>query len=181
MNYMEWSYRLAEQVINGYQTEKREIVDIIRSIDVKQAIAAASTSGKRSKSGKVLIRGALNQLFEAEFLKRKWEGGHGGVRVFGEEDGPDTKVDFLKGRVAVEVAFTHADYLGNDLLKFQMMSYAHLNKIDVGVYIVVTKDLVQNHSDVNFEGSIDFAKVVKYLPEYRSAIQVPIYVLGLKD
>lgn len=181
MNYLEWSYRLAEQVINGYQTEKREILDIVKSIDINQAISAASTSAKRTKSGKVLIRGALNQLFEDHFLKRKWKGGHGGVRVFGSQNGPDTKVDFLKGRVAVEVAFTHADFLGNDLLKFQMMSYAHLDKIDVGVYIVITKDLVQNHPNVNFEGSIDFDKVVKYLPEYRSAIQVPIYVLGLKD
>lgn len=144
-------------------------------------LSLSSKSGKRSKSGKVLIRGSLNKFFEEEFLRKGWRGGRGGVRVFDTENGPETKVDFLKGRVAVEVAFTHADFLGNDLLKFQMMSYAHLNMIDIGVYIVVTKELVQNHPDVNFEGSIGFDKVVKYLPEYRSAIQVPIYVLGLED
>jgi hypothetical protein len=181
MRYIEWSYRRGEQIINGYQTEKQEIIEAIKAISFNHIVDVASKSGKRSKRGKIPIRGALNSFLEEEFLKRDWKGGHGGVRVFDSQDGPDTKVDFLKNRIAVEVAFTHSDFLANDLLKFQMLSYAHLDKIDVGVYIVMTKDLVDRHPDVNFEGSIGYDKVVKYLPEYRSAIQVPIYVLGLVE
>jgi hypothetical protein len=180
MRCRQHSYRLAEQVINGYQAEKQEILDVIRSIDFNQVVTEAS-KGKRSKSGKILIRSALNNFFEVEFLKRQWRGGHGGVRAFSSQGGPATKVDFLKNRVAVEVAFTHADFLGNDLLKFQMMSYANLDKIDIGVYIVVTAQLVQKYPNVNFERSIGYDNVLKYLPEYRSAIQVPILVLGLED
>lgn len=180
MRYREWSYRFGEQVINGYQTEKREILDSIKTIDFSEVVNNASSSNRRSKSGKVLVRPMLNTFFEKEFLRRSWKGGHGGVRIF-EKDGPDTKVDFTKGRIAIEVAFTHSDFLANDLMKFQMLSYAHLNKIDVGVYIVITKELVKAHPNANFETSIDYDKVVKYLPEYRSAIQVPIYVLGLED
>jgi hypothetical protein len=172
---------LAEQVINGYQIEKRDILDVCRCIDINNVIDVASKSGKRSKSGKILVRSTLNKFFEDEFLRRGWKGGHGGVRVFDDENGPDTKVDFVKNRVAVEVAFTHSDFLGNDLLKFQMMSYSHLNKIDVGVYVVMTNELVRRHPDTNFEGSISYDKVVRYLPEYRSAIQVPTYVIGLED
>ena len=95
-------------------------------------------------------------------------------------EGPDTKVDFMKGRIAVEVAFSHSDFLANDMLKFQMLSYAHLDKIDVGVHVVITKELMENYPNVNFEGSVDFDKVKRYLPEYRSAIQVPIVVIGLE-
>jgi hypothetical protein len=31
----------------------------------------------------------------------------------------------------------------------------------------------------NWEGSLTFEKVVRYLPHFRSAIQVPIYVIGI--
>ncbi|MFQ9681845.1 MAG: BglII/BstYI family type II restriction endonuclease [Ruthenibacterium lactatiformans] len=31
----------------------------------------------------------------------------------------------------------------------------------------------------NWEGSLNFEKVEKYLPYFKSAIQVPIYVIGI--
>jgi len=62
------------------------------------------------------------------------------------------------------------------MLKFQMLSYSFLDRIDVGVYIVVIKDYFKE----KIEGSIKFERVVKYLPYFRSAIQVPIYVYGLE-
>ena len=179
MQYKEWSYRLGELVLGSYSTERSEIREVVRSIDFNQVVAEASNAVKRSKKGKVPVRTALNGSFEKEFLQRGWKGGKGGVRVFSAE-GPDTKVDFMKGRIAVEVAFSHSDFLANDMLKFQMLSYAHLDKIDVGVHIVITKELMENYPNVNFEGSVDFDKVKRYLPEYRSAIQVPIVVVGLE-
>jgi len=178
VRFRSWPYRFAEQVLNSKLHIKNEIEDIIQSIDWKDVIEASRKKGE-SKSGKISVRGTLNEFFEKEFLKRGWEGGGGGVSVFGDKEAPRAKVDFLKDRVAVEIAFVHADFLGNDLLKFQMMSYSHLDKIDVGVYIVVTNELARD-STVNFEGSIDFDKVKKYLPEYRSSIQVPIFVIGLE-
>ena len=32
----------------------------------------------------------------------------------------------------------------------------------------------------NWEGSLTFEKIAKYLPQFKSAIQVPIYVLGIE-
>ena len=49
-------------------------------------------------------------------------------------------MDFLKERVGIEVGFGHASFIGIDLLKFQVASYSGLNKFDVGVYIVATKN-----------------------------------------
>jgi len=179
LQYKEWSYRLGELVLGSYTTERSEIREVIRSIDFDQVVAEASRGAKRSKKGKIPIRTSLNKFFEREFLRRDWRGGKGGIRVFSDK-GPDTKVDFMKGRIAVEVAFSHSDFLANDMLKFQMLSYAHLDKIDVGVHIVITKELMKNYPKVNFEGSVDFDKVKRYLPEYRSAIQVPVVVIGLE-
>jgi hypothetical protein len=91
-------------------------------------------------------------------------------------------MDFLKERVGVEVGFGHGSFLGIDLLKFQVSSYSGLDKIDVGVYIVTTKEFqkrMKKGFTLNWEGSLSFEKVVKYLPHFKSAIQVPIYVIGI--
>ncbi len=142
MKFRSWPYRLAEEVINSKLPIRKEIEEIIRAINFEDVVKVSESKSK-SKSGKIPVRGALNEFFKNEFLKRGWEGHHG-VRVFDEKEGPKTKVDFLKDRVAVEVAFVHADFLGNDFLKFQMMSYSLLDKIDVGVYIVITKELFKS-------------------------------------
>jgi len=48
--------------------------------------------------------------------------------VFDEADELGAKMDFLKGRVGIEVGFGHASFLGIDLLKFQVSSYSALDK-----------------------------------------------------
>lgn len=90
-------------------------------------------------------------------------------------------MDFLKERVGIEVGFGHASFIGIDLLKFQVSSYSALDKIDVGVYVVTTRQFQRRMRDYkqNWEGSLSFERVIKYLPHFKSAIQVPIYVLGI--
>lgn len=72
--------------------------------------------------------------------------------------------------------------MGTDLLKFQMASYSNLDLIDFGVYITTAKAMqkfLTNQYGHNREGSLNFEKVEKYLPYFKSAIQVPIYVIGI--
>ena len=91
-------------------------------------------------------------------------------------------MDFLKERVGIEVGFGHASFIGIDLLKFQVSSYSGLNKIDVGIYVVTTKNFqkrMKKEYGKNWEGSLNFKKVVRYLPHFKSAIQLPIYVMGI--
>ena len=91
-------------------------------------------------------------------------------------------MDFLKDRIGVEVGFGHASFMGIDLLKFQVSSYSALDQIDIGVYIVTTRSFQQTMiSEYNqkWEGSLTFEKVEKYLPHFKSAIQVPVYVIGI--
>ena len=63
-----------------------------------------------------------------------------------------------------------------------MASYSNLNLIDFGVYITTTKTMQRYLKDRyhrNWDGSLNYEKVVKYLPYFKSAIQVPIYVIGI--
>jgi hypothetical protein len=86
-------------------------------------------------------------------------------------------MDFLKERIGIEVGFGHASFIDIDLLKFQVASYSTLDKVDVGVYIVTTakfQKFMKSDCLQNWEGSLTFEKVKRYLPHFKSAIQVPL-------
>lgn len=159
-----YSYRFAEQVLNSRLAIKQEIESVLtdRSIEIEK-----------------LSRPNFNKVLDNLFAAKGWETQ---PSVFNESSDPSAKMDFLKDRVGIEVAFGHASFIGIDLLKFQVSSYSGLDKIDVGVYITTTKGFqknMQNEFAKNWDGSLRFEKVVRYLPHFKSAIQVPIYVIGI--
>ena len=159
-----FSYRFAEQVLNSRLSIKQEIEYILNHPSIKI---------------QDLTRPKFNELLDIIFKKKGWECQ---PAVFDEPRDPSAKMDFLKDRIGVEVEFGHSSFIGIDLLKFQVASYSGLNKIDVGVYIVTTKSFqkrMKNEVGLKWEGSLSFEKVTRYLPHFKSAIQVPIYVIGI--
>ena len=159
-----FSFRFAEQVLNSKLSLKQEIEDILAdpTIDISS-----------------LSRPIFNSTLKELFTKRDWTSE---AQVFEEASDPSARLDFLKERIGIEVGFGHPSFLGIDLLKFQVSSYSGLDKMDVGVYVVTTKEFqkkMKKEYDQNWEGSLTFSKVVRYLPHFKSAIQVPIYVIGL--
>lgn len=159
-----FSYRFAEQVLNSKLVIKQEIEDLLAhpSIDIS-----------------TLSRPQFNEILKNLFVAKGW---NSQPPVFDEPGDPSAKMDFLKERIGIEVAFGHASFIGIDLLKFQVASYSGLDKIDAGVYVVTTRNfqrtMKQEHNQ-NWEGSLTFEKVARYLPHFKSAVQVPIYVLGI--
>ena len=159
-----FSYRFAEQVLNSKLALKREVEETLQ---------------EEIQDSSVLSRPGLNGLLDKRLVARGWQRQ---PPVFDEPGDPGAKLDFLKERIGVEVGFGHASFLGIDLLKFQVASYSALDKIDVGIYIVTTANFqrrMKTEYKQNWEGSLTFEKVVRYLPHFKSAVQVPIFVLGI--
>ncbi len=159
-----FSFRFTEQVLNSKLASKQEIEDILLYPSIELH---------------TLNRPHFNKILENLFTKKGWETQ---PKVFNEDQDPSAKFDFLKERIGVEVGFTHSSFIGIDLLKFQVASYSSLDKIDVGVYIVTIRNFqkrMKKEFNQNWEGSLTFEKVKRYLPHFKSAIQVPIYVIGL--
>jgi hypothetical protein len=125
-----------------------------------------------------LSRPNFNKILETKFLEKGWESQ---APVFEEPGDPSARMDFIKDRLGVEVEFGHPSFLGIDILKFQIPSYSHLDRIDLGVYIVTTRNFQKNMEKrgLKWRGSIDYEKVVRYLPYLKSAIQVPVFVIGI--
>src|ERR1700733_2858832 len=159
-----FSFRFAEQLLNSKLSLKEEIEEIL--LETITDIAGLS-------------RPAFNKLLLDRFVARGWASQ---PTVFDDPSDPGAKMDFLKERVGIEVGFGHASFIGIDLLKFQVSSYSALDKIDVGVYVVTTakfQKFMKSECSQTWEGSLTFEKVKRYLPHFKSAIQVPISVLGI--
>jgi len=159
-----FSFRFAEQVLNSKLSLKQEIEGVLLDPSIELSD---------------LSRPNFNKKLDELFVAKGWESQ---PLVFEEPSDPAAKMDFQKERIGIEVGFGHASFMGIDLLKFQVSSYSGLDKIDVGIYIVTTKDFqktMKREFDQNWEGSLNFEKVERYLPHFKSAIQVPIYVIGL--
>jgi hypothetical protein len=157
-------FRFAEQVLNSKLAIKQELENILKDPSINIP---------------TLSRPNFNTVLEGLFTSKGWTSQ---PAVFDESDDPGAKMDFLKERVGVEVGFGHASFIGIDLLKFQVSSYSALDKIDVGVYVVTTKEFqrkMKREYEQNWDGSLSFEKVTTYLPHFKSAIQVPIYVMGI--
>lgn len=159
-----FSYRYAEEVFNGKLGLKNEVEDILYEC---------------TKDLSILSRPEFNRILDEEFKKRGWMCQ---PPVFDNEDDAYARFDFMKNRIGVEVQFGHSSFIGIDLLKFQVASYSSLDSIDFGIYITTTKafqNYLKKEYGLKWEGSLTFEKVSRYLPYIRSAIQVPIYVIGI--
>lgn len=164
MKFQTYSYRFAEQVLNSKLKLKHEIEDTIRNLNPNL---------------NELSRPKFNEIVKDELIKLGWESQ---PAVFGSEHDAYAKMDFLKERVGVEVEFGHSSFIGIDLLKFQVSSYSALDQIDVGVYITVNKEFQKkmlNEYKQKWNGSLTYEKVIRYIPHFKSAIQVPVYVIGI--
>jgi len=164
MQLQVFSYRFAEQVLNSKLVLKQEIERVIKDPGINISS---------------LSRPNFNNVLKDLFVSKGWENQ---PSIFREAKDPSARMDFLKERVGIEVGFGHASFIGIDLLKFQIASYSGLDIIDVGVYIVTTRSFqkyMQKNHNQNWEGSLSYEKVVRYLPHFKSAIQVPIYLVGI--
>lgn len=159
-----FSFRFAEEVLNSKLANKKDIESILTH---------------KSLSLTELSRPKFNEKLDSLFVESKWQRQ---PSVFNEGDEAFAKMDFLKDRIGIEVEFGHASFIGIDLIKFQVASYSSIDKIDLGVYVTTTanfqKTLKKDYSQ-NWEGSLTFEKVCRYLPLIRSAIHVPVFVYGI--
>lgn len=117
-----FSYRFAEEVLNSKLSLKQEIEGILLDSSINVAR---------------LSRPVFNKVLRDQLVSKGWASQ---PPVFDEPGDPAARMDFLKERIGIEVGFGHASFIGIDLLKFQVASYSALNRIDVGVYIVTTKN-----------------------------------------
>ncbi len=145
MIYEVYVHRFADVILNSDYKVKKEIEEVVQSINYSDAAtrydqenAAKQQQGKKPSVGR---QSTLNSIFKEQFEKRGW----GSPENIFDDPLNDLTMDFLKGRVGLDVAFNHRSFIWGHLVRFQ--AAAEVKKIiDVGVYICPTKDLCQGRN-----------------------------------
>ena len=112
------SYYYGEEIMNSKLALKREIETVIEALTIPIAKG---------------IQRAINDFLKNRLMQLEWQSNY---RVLTERA---LTIDFLKGRVGVEVQFGNAARIYHDLLKLQALSYSHRDLIDVGVVVVTNQ------------------------------------------
>ena len=126
MEFTSKPYRMADVILEKHGREHSEILTCLEDLNPEE--------NQRT-------RPEMTRLFRELFSIRRW---NHAISVFDEPDLAGGKIDFMKGRVGVQVSFNHYLRVGTELLRFQSLSYSDQDKIDVGVYISVSEKLVSN-------------------------------------
>jgi hypothetical protein len=164
MRLNSYSFKSAEQVLNSKPALKHEIEKAI--LDIKTPLEELS-------------RPKFNEVIHEGLTSKGWQNQSA---VFNEAWDSAARMDFLKERIGVGVEFSHSSFWGIDLLKFQASYNSGLNKIDAGVYIVTTINFqgkMTSDYKQNWRESLDYERVIRYLPNFKSTIHVPIFVMGI--
>lgn len=181
------NYRFAVEVLDSpaFAQAKNEIVEILENAPVPLLLVDKVKRRRRRplREGSGLYRyfflptdqEALNRHLSGEFVRRDWEYQPLIVRGdAGHEQEPETRADFRKSRVQVEVQFGNMARWYADVFKFQV-SYSE-GIIDVGVLVVPTQ-MFANTIDENIAY---FERIERELPFAKMSITLPILVLGLE-
>jgi len=179
MNYETYEHRYADIILNSDYELKKEIFDVILSIDateVEQKFNAENTL--RSQSGKKLLKGKqtiINSICVEEFKKRGWETEK---NIFNDPKN-DLAIDYWKRNVGVDVAFNHRSFIGGDLLRFQAAAEVK-NVIKLGVYACPIKEFTKWVSPKDASSMVTYERTKWYLKSFFAVITVPILLIGLK-
>lgn len=159
-----YSYRLAREVLDAMSGTDYAVEEALGRIDVDP---------------RALTKEQLLGSIEAAVAADGWEFQYFAFMGFGEHT---CRKKYMKGRVWMIMEFDSPAYFGMDLLKFQHASYATKDMIDAGIYVVPTmrlRDEMAGSGGPDWDGTLTFEKVRKYLPSFRESIQLPIYVVGI--
>ena len=159
-----FSFRFAEQVLNSKLSLKEEIEQVL--------LGAISDITK-------LSRPAFNELLEDRFVAKGWQASRpcSTIRAIRAQRWITSKRELVSRSDLVTPLL-----LASTCLNFKSHLNSALDKIDVGGYVVTTsrfQKFMKSECGQNWEGSLTSEKVKRYLPHFKSAIQVPISVLGI--
>jgi hypothetical protein len=142
--------------------------DIAQDIDdiSKLHVAPPTPSKEKTKIGKLVYRGEnFNPIFENHFRQRGWKPRK---LPYGGE------VDFVKGRVAMEVQFGKYSFVAYDLTKLQDLFT--LNEIDVGVEMIPAAALTAKM----YTGVANFnSEVARLQARGRNQPPMPLWLIGI--
>lgn len=181
VNFITYSHRSAEIIINSDYDIRLEIENIIRSITIDEIMDKYNDVNrallKKRKQKRVGLQSAINIIFKEKFSLFNWEREK---ILFKRNEEDNLKIDFWKRQVGVDVAFVNREYIGGDLLRLQAAGEV-AKIIKLGVYICPTNEFRKKiYNNPTYSSMVSFEKTQWYLKKLSPVLTVPIWLIGLE-
>jgi len=180
MEYLTYDFRHAQEIL-ATRPEWTALDTVIRAVTREEVIethnAIAEQAGRAPAGG----QSAINQVFRTRLIPLGWESE---PRLFQETDEGlrRWKMDFIRGRVGVEVSFNHAEAVPWTFTRLNIAGESEKvieeHRIDVGVALFATEKLKQWARMDSAVGTYELACV--WLQMMRPIMPIPILVVGLE-
>lgn len=180
MNFIYESHRNAFELLennSSYNNDWLNLKDILTGINDQKLI---DSFNKHSLGKNKSLSVAINRLLHEELVISGWKAES---PIFQDPNyqGESWRLDFAKGKIAVEVAFNHGEAVAWNLIKPNLSGELnHVSKAiqtEIGVIITATEQL-------KLAGGFDSAvgtyeKFLTYLKPLRQMLTVPMLIIGL--
>ncbi|MEG6523789.1 BglII/BstYI family type II restriction endonuclease [Desulfotomaculum sp. 1211_IL3151] len=126
-----------------------------------------------------LSRIYYNHLLKELFKNNGWQNN---PSLFHEPVNPFDKIELVKNNIGLEIGFRHASLTGHNLLKFQLSPVHNSDKIDMGIFVVTTHNFQKQMRKTfgqNWSGAMTFEKTDRYLRNFKTTLQIPIFLIGI--
>lgn len=191
-----------EYLIVHHNNLYKEIKDVIKSIDASKYLTKVSKE-KRKIGNSLYSPSELNDAFEKEFYKLKWDESRYSYYITLNRDLMEQSIpmsaneqkdfliangekepiysynqtDFVKDKIAVEIQFGKYSFVAYDLFVKHMMFYSG-GVINLGIEILPTKAMQAKMSSgpAYFEG-----EVYNVMRQGRNSPPVPLLILGIEQ
>lgn len=182
MDFVHTSHRNAFDLLEhnpGYLPDWLELKDTIQSITDDEIIDYFTTHSEgKNKSLSV----SINKLLKDKLSANGWAPES---PIFQDPHYEDDKwrLDFAKGKIAIEVAFNHGEATAWNLIKPNLSGELnHVEKAiqtEIGILITATESLKQAGGFDSAVGT--YEKFLTYLKPLRNMLTVPMLIIGLKQ
>ena len=185
MRYQIHSHRFATLVVQTelFKDDFDELIETVSNISDEDLIKQFTQDKDKRSSAKSLSK-AINFLLQDRLKSLNW---NTESPIFKEEEYTKNnksywRLDFVKNKISVEVAFNHQEAVAHNLIKPVLASELnHVEKAiqtNLGVIITATDALKKSG---NFDTAIGtFEKFVSFLRPYNNFITVPLIIIGLE-
>lgn len=181
MHYTYFSHRHAFDLLennNDYQADWLSLKEVIEGISDDKLIEYFNRySQGKNKS----ISVAINRSLKDDLIAAGW---HDESPIFQDPHyvGDSWRLDFAKGKIAVEVAFNHGEAVAWNLIKpnlsGELNHVAKAIQTEIGVVITATENMKKAGGFDSAVGT--YEKYLTYLKPMQHMLTVPMLIIGLE-
>jgi hypothetical protein len=178
MDFKEFDFRHAEEILTQ-RHEWAELRGVIQGITDGDILGAHQLIAERTGRAPAGGQSAINDVFRLRLGRLGWEGE---PRLFGDsEELAGWKMDFLKGRVGVEVSFNHAEAIPWTFTRLNIAGESSQvredHRIDVGIAMFATDAL---KGWARMDGAVGtYRRACTWLEIMKPIMPIPVLVIGL--